>query len=281
VFADTIDALGPIYAAELGRTPRQLLTDDDLEQTHRIQPAIFAMQVGLARLWRAFGLRPAAVVGHSVGEIAAAVVAGILTLDEGARLICRRSALLERVAGAGAMAMVSLPFDEVDTRLADSADVVAAIAASPGSTVVSGTPAAVEALAELWRADGCDVRRVASDVAFHSPQMDPLLADLIGALADLHPASPSVVTYSTALTDPRAADVPRDGEYWAANLRCPVRFAAAIEAAAQDGHRLAPVVISKAVAIGGEPAGSAMQKKRMSCTDIRRIANSGTGETLT
>lgn len=237
VFRDVLATIDPIFQDEIGFSPTHVLTHGPLEDVVVIQPMIFAMQVGLSAVLRARGLEPGAVVGHSVGEIAAAVTAGIFDLADGARLICRRSALLRRVAGRGAMAMVSLPFAEVADRLNGSDDVVAAIAASPSSTVISGTPAGVAEMTARWRADNLMLRPVASDVAFHSPQMDPLLDDLVAALADLTPAAPEVTIYSTALADPRS-DARRDGHYWAANLRNPVRLADAVTAASADGHRV-------------------------------------------
>jgi len=236
-FAAAIDELLEVFEAEIGCTPRDTLLTDPLEAVDIVQPMIFAVQLGLAAVWRAHGLEPAAVIGHSVGEIAAAVTAGALSAADGARLICRRSVLLREVAGAGAMAMVRLPFAEVRARLGAREDVAAAISAAQRWTVVSGDPAAVREVSERWQAEGVTVRPVASDVAFHSPQMDPLLAGLTAAGHDLTPASPKIPFYSTALDDPRAAVV-HDGAYWAANLRNPVLLTDAVLAAAEDGHRV-------------------------------------------
>ncbi|GAA0370889.1 acyltransferase domain-containing protein [Actinoallomurus spadix] len=235
-FAAVIDELEPVFADEIGFSPREVLTGGELTEVDRIQTMIFAMQLGLAELWRAYGVRPHAVIGHSVGEIAAAVTAGALSRLDGARLICRRSRLLRRVAGRGAMAMVQLPFADAAARLAGRTDVVAAIASSPGSTVVSGDPDAVAEVLSGWLEEGVPARRVASDVAFHGPQMDPLLAELTAAAADLAPRTPGLRVYSTALDDPRG-EPGFDGAYWAANLRRPVRLADAVTAAAADGYR--------------------------------------------
>lgn len=235
-FRAVVDHLDPIFAAELGWGLRSELLHGEHKRTSRIQPLIFAMQVGLAQVWRARGVRPDAVIGHSVGEIAAAVAAGVLDLDAGARLVCRRSALLDRVAGQGAMAMVGLGGDELQERLG-RADVTVAILASPVSTVIAGEPEAVTEVAEHLRAQGVTVRQVESDVAFHTHHMDPLLADLKAAAADLSFAAPEIPLYSTALHDPRT-DADRDGRYWAANLRNPVRLADAVIAAVEDGYRI-------------------------------------------
>ncbi|WP_433226071.1 type I polyketide synthase [Actinomadura formosensis] len=241
-FAAVVDRLEPIFRAEIGFSPREVLTGGDLTGVDRVQTMIFVMQVALAELWRSRGVTPDAVIGHSVGEIAAAVTAGGLGLADGARLSCRRSRLLRRVAGGGAMAMAGLPFEEAAERLAGRSDVVAAICSSPASSVVAGDPAAVAEVSERWAGEGITVRRVASDVAFHSPQMDAIAAELAVAAGDLEPAEPFLPMYSTALADPSAltGPVPRvalDGAYWAANLRNPVRLAGAVAAAAADGHR--------------------------------------------
>ncbi|MFH9004319.1 type I polyketide synthase [Streptomyces afghaniensis] len=235
-FAALIDEIEPVFLEEIGFSPRQVLRDGDFESVDRVQTMIFAVQLGLAAVWRSYGAAPTAVIGHSVGEIAAAVTAGALTVRDGARLICRRSLLLRRVAGQGAMFMAALSLEETTQRLGDRTDVVAAIQASPESTVVSGDREAVSALFDAWQAAGVDVRKVASDVAFHSPHMDPLLDELAEAAADLARHAPHLPMYSTALADPRTTPA-ADGAYWATNLRSPVRLAAAVRAAAEDGHR--------------------------------------------
>ncbi|WP_435240140.1 type I polyketide synthase [Streptomyces sp. YPW6] len=235
-FTAAIDTITPVFMEEIGFSPRQVIRDGELGDVSRIQPMIFAMQVGLAAVWRAQGVAPDAVIGHSVGEIAAAVTAGVLGLTDGARLICRRSLLLRRVAGLGGMAMVNLPFEEADRRLTGRNDVVAAISASPSSTVIAGDAAAVESVSARWKDEGLVVRRVDSDVAFHSSHMDPLLTELAAAAADLDTRPPTIPVYTTALDDPRS-DRPRDGSYWAANLRNPVRFAESVTAAVEDGYR--------------------------------------------
>ncbi|OLR92460.1 type I polyketide synthase [Actinokineospora bangkokensis] len=235
-FTAVVDRLGPVYREELGVTPREVIEADDLGGVDRVQAALVAVQLGLAASWRARGLEPAAVIGHSVGEIAAAVTAGALDEESAARLICRRSALLPRVAGRGAMVLVDLPFDECAAQLRDTPGASAAIAASPHSTVVAGDVDAVVRAGAAFERDGRTVRRVDSDVAFHTEHMTPLAADLAHAVADLRPRPPRIPLYATAFPDPRG-DHRHDAAYWAANLRNPVRFAEAVAAALEDGHR--------------------------------------------
>jgi 6-methylsalicylic acid synthase len=235
-FAAVIDALEPVFSDEIGFSPREAIQSGDFQDVAKAQTMIFAMQVGLAALWRSRGVHPAAIIGHSVGEIAAAVCSGMLSLADGGRLICRRSRLLRRVAGRGGMAMVMLSFADVQERLSHRDGLVAAIESAPTATVIAGVPEAIDTVVRQWQAEGIAVRRISSDVAFHSPQMEQLVAGLEEASADLCPGVPAVPVYSTALPDPRAG-VTADGKYWAANLRNPVRLATAITAAAEDGFR--------------------------------------------
>ncbi|GGP76094.1 type I polyketide synthase [Streptomyces abikoensis] len=234
-FTSVIDELDPIFLDELGFSARQAIVEGDFTSVDRAQSMIFAMQVALAEVWRSYGYRPAAVIGHSVGEIAAAVVAGALSLEDGARLSCRRSVLLREVAGLGGMAMVGLPFEEVAARLDGRDGVSAAIASSPTSTVVSGDAEEIADMVKKWSDDGVPVRPVNSDVAFHSSHMDALVEGLREALAGLRPRTPAIPLYTTALEDPRARDE-HDADYWAANLRNPVRLREAVTAAVEDGH---------------------------------------------
>ncbi len=237
-FAAVIDEVDQVFAAELGFCARAALTSEQLGGTAQVQALTFAMQVGLAAVLRERGVAPAAVIGHSVGEVAACVVAGVFELSHGAAVACFRARGFDSVAGQGAMALAGLPFDEAQRRLGARTDVVAAISSSPQSTVISGTVDAVDAVVAAWTAEGLTVRRVNTDVAFHSPAMDSLtgeLARLVGGLPAPGPAT--IPLYSTALADPRSV-APRGPDYWATNLRGRVRFAEAVQAAAEDGHRL-------------------------------------------
>lgn len=237
-FAAVIDAVEPVFAAELGFSAREALRTGVFGGTDRVQALTFAMQVGLAAVLRERGVTPAAVIGHSVGEVAANVVAGVFDLAHGAAIACHRARGFRSVQGHGAMALVRLPFGETEHRLAGRTDVVAAISASPSSTVVSGTVAAVDEVVAAWTAQGITVRRVNTDVAFHSPAMDALTDELARRTGELAPSRPAAVPlYTTALPDPRSP-APRDSVYWVANLRGRVRFAEAVTAAAEDGHRL-------------------------------------------
>ncbi|WP_327226529.1 type I polyketide synthase [Streptomyces platensis] len=201
-----------------------------------VQPVLFALQVALAATWRSYGVEPAAVIGHSMGEVAAAVVAGALTLADGVRVICRRSGLLSDIAGSGSMLSVALDAATVRAELADSAadTVSVAVLSAPDSTVVAGRTTEVSRLAAAWEARKIPVFPIAVDVASHCPLVDPVLPALRSALSGLAPRQPKVPFYSTVV-DP--GETPAfDADYWCDNLRRPVRFAEAVAAAAADRH---------------------------------------------
>ncbi|MHA7651300.1 sulfolipid-1 biosynthesis phthioceranic/hydroxyphthioceranic acid synthase [Mycobacterium sp. ML4] len=240
VFAATVAAAEPLIAAESGfSVTRALTAPQTVTGIDRVQPTLFVMQVALAAAMESHGVRPGAVIGHSLGEVSAAVVAGALSLQDGVRVICRRSRLCVRLAGAGAMAAVELPAQLVREELARRGikDVVIAVVAAPRSTVVGGSTATVRELVAAWEERDVLAREVAVDVASHSPQVDSVLDDLAEALAELTPGTPRVPYYSATLFDPR--EPPRcDASYWVDNLRHAVRFSASVKAALEDGYRV-------------------------------------------
>ena len=240
VFAATVAEIEPFIAKESGFSVTEAMSaPETVTGIDRVQPTMFAMQVALAETMKSYGVRPGAVIGHSLGEAAAAVVAGALSLEDGLRVICRRSRLMSRIAGSGAMASVELPAQQVLSELSirGLTDVVLSVVASPTSTVVGGDTQAIRDLVAAWEQKDVMAREVAVDVASHSPQVDPILDELIEVLADLEPMAPEIPYYSATLWDPR--DRPAfDADYWADNLRYTVRFAAAVQAALEDGYRV-------------------------------------------
>jgi polyketide synthase 5 len=240
VFAAVVAEAEPLIARESGFSVTEAMTaPETVTGIDRVQPTLFTMQVALATTMRSYGVQPGAVLGHSLGEAAAAVVAGALSLEDGVRVICRRSRLMSRIAGAGAMASVELPAAQVLSELAARGvtDVALSVVASPRSTVIGGATQSVRDLVAAWEQREVMAREVAVDVASHSPQVDPILGELADVLADLTPMTPTVPVYSATLYDPR--DQPGwDAGYWVDNLRHTVRFAAAVQAALEDGHRV-------------------------------------------
>ncbi|MGE3909404.1 MAG: type I polyketide synthase [Chloroflexota bacterium] len=213
--------------------------EDCIEEIDVVQPTLFGIQVALAALWQSWGIEPAAVVGHSMGEVAAAHVAGALSLDDAARIICRRSQLLRRVRGQGAMAVVGLSAERARAALTGYEDCLSiAVSNSARSTVVSGDPAALERVLDELRRCNVFCRPIKVDVASHSPQMDALCPDLATALRDIRPRPAAVPIYSTVNGDTivgQDAVQALSAAYWVRNLRQPVRFADAVNRLIRDG----------------------------------------------
>ncbi len=239
-FAAAIAKMEPAVAEESGFSLAETIAAElPPTEVERVQPTSFAIQVALAEAMKAHGVRPGAVIGHSLGETAAAVVAGGLTLQDGLRVTCRRARLIARIAGSGAMATVELPAQQVLSELSirDVSDAGLAVVESPVSTTIGGDGEAVRDLVAAWQQQGVSAREVAVAVAAHSPQVEPILNELAQALADLKPTEPEIPYYSATLWSPR--DRPSfDGQYWADNLRYMARFAAAVQAAIKDGYRV-------------------------------------------
>lgn len=239
-FAARVAEAEPLIAREAGFSVTEALSaPETVTGIDRVQPTLFTMQVALAAVMQSYGVTPGAVIGHSMGEAAAAVVAGALSLDDGVRVICRRSRMLATLSGAGAMASVELPAQRVRDELAAAGihDAVVAVVASPQSTVIGGETHTVRKLVAGWEQQDVMAREVAVDIASHSPQVDPILDDLADALADLSPMKPTIPFYSATSFDPRERPA-CDADYWVDNLRHMVRFAAAVQAALEDGHRV-------------------------------------------
>ncbi|KJS52279.1 polyketide synthase, partial [Streptomyces rubellomurinus subsp. indigoferus] len=208
-----------------------LRSGDDLGRVDVVQPALWAVMVALAELWRAVGVEPAAVVGHSQGEIAAACVAGALSLEDGARVVALRSRALLALSGKGGMVSLPLPAEEV-AALLEPFDGRISIAAlnGPSSTVVSGDVDALERLlSEHERA-----RRIDVDYASHGPHVEQIREELLTALAGITPRTADVPFHST-VTGGEVDTTTLDAEYWYTNLRQPVRFAPVVEALAARG----------------------------------------------
>ncbi|HEV7418295.1 MAG TPA: sulfolipid-1 biosynthesis phthioceranic/hydroxyphthioceranic acid synthase [Mycobacterium sp.] len=240
VFAETVAEIEPLIAGESGFSVTEAMSaPQTVTGIDRVQPTVFAVQVALAATMKSYGVVPGAVIGHSMGEVAAAVVAGALSLQDAVKVICRRSRLMATIAGSGAMASVELPAQQVLSELAARGvtDVVLSVVASPQSAVVGGTAESIRAVVEEWEARGVMAREVAVDVASHSPQVDPILDELALVLDDISPMEPTIPYYSATLYDPRDP-AEFDAYYWVDNLRHAVRFAAAVQAALEDGYRV-------------------------------------------
>nr|WP_245267038.1 type I polyketide synthase [Saccharomonospora piscinae] len=240
-------AASPVFAEWMGRCGEALAPyvewdlldvlgdEESLARVDVVQPVLWAVMVSLAELWRAVGVEPAGVIGHSQGEIAAAVVAGGLSLEDGARVVALRSRALRRLAGAGGMVSVTASEAEVAARLRDGLSIAAVN--GPGSVVVSGTPEALDALLAECESDGVRARKVAVDYASHSAQVDGLEAELVEALAPIKPVSAEVAVYST-VSGGLLDTAEMDAGYWFRNVRERVRFDEAVGAVLGDGYRV-------------------------------------------
>ena len=239
-FRESFTACDKAIAAETGWSLLERLESANaatyLTEIDFVQPALFAMSVALAAVWRAAGIVPGAVVGHSMGEVAAAHLAGILSLEDAAAVICRRSRLMRRLSGSGAMASVELPAAEMEQWLEQFEGRVSIAAEnSPGTTVISGESEAVDQLLEWLELKEIFCRRVKVDVASHSVLVDPILAELEEELAHLKPMAGAVPLFSTVnavFTDGSSLDA----KYWVRNLREPVRLASATAALLGEGY---------------------------------------------
>ncbi len=239
VFAATVAQLETLIAGESGFSVTAAMTAPEVVTGDaRLQPTVFAVQIALAATMKAYGARPGAVIGYSMGEVAAAVVSGALSLEDGVRVICRRSRLMSRIAGAGIMASVEMPAKQVlsELTLGGIKDVVVGVVASPQSTVISGSTQTVRDLMAAFELRDLMVRQAVIDVAAHSPLVDPILDDLAQELAEIKPLPPEVPFYSATGFDPREEPL-CNNKYWVRNLRNTVRFAAAVRAALEDGYR--------------------------------------------
>ncbi|QLH26183.1 type I polyketide synthase [Streptomyces sp. Rer75] len=216
----------------------------DLGRVDVVQPVLWAVMVSLAAVWAGHGVKPAAVVGHSQGEIAAAVVSGALSLEDGAKVVALRSRALRQLAGGGAMASLGVGQEQAGQLLARLGDQAAAVGVAavngPSSTVISGPPQQVAAVVAACQENGDRARRIDVDYASHGPQVDEIRDELMRVLDGVAPvAAPSddVAFYST-VTGGRADTAGLDAAYWVTNLREPVRFAEAVGALLADGHRV-------------------------------------------
>lgn len=215
--------------------------DSNINRTYIAQPAIFALQVALAELWKSWGVRPAKVVGHSVGEVAAAYVAGAYSLEDAVKVIYHRSRLQELTGGDGAKGrMYAVGLSESDARrrilgLEDRVEV--AVVNSPTMVTLAGDREPLEELAQALEAEGIFVRQLKINYAFHTHQMDPIREELLNALKDIQP-KPTRIPYISTVTGGAMRGEELDGTYWWRNVRESVLFSPAMMNLIRGGERL-------------------------------------------
>ncbi|MGW0845446.1 type I polyketide synthase [Streptomyces sp. NPDC002787] len=240
----------PVFAARMAECEQALSayvdwsltevlgSEVELRRVDVVQPVLWAVMVSLAEVWRSYGVEPAAVVGHSQGEIAAAVVAGALSLEDGARVVALRSKAILALSGEGGMASVQLPVDDVRalSPLVDGRVEVAAVN-GPASVVVAGTPEGLDEVIAEAEARGARARRVEVDYASHSRQVERLRDDIPAVLSGIAPVASSVPFHST-VTAERFDTTGLDAEYWYRNLRSTVRLRTTVTGLVEAGHRV-------------------------------------------
>ncbi|MFG2638766.1 SDR family NAD(P)-dependent oxidoreductase, partial [Streptomyces sp. NPDC048362] len=215
-----------------------LRAGDPLERVDVVQPALWAVMVALAAVWRAHGVEPAAVVGHSQGEIAAAVVAGALSLEDGARVVALRSRALRSLEGLGGMVSVSAETDRVAELLRPYGDLTCVAAVNgPQAVVVAGAPEALTELLDACERQRVRARRIPVAYAAHSAQVAQVRTELAERLAGVEPRPCAVPLWSTVTGGPIDGEL-LDADYWYRNLREPVAFATATRGLLEAGHEL-------------------------------------------
>jgi len=237
VFAVRLRECAEALAPHTGWSLLDVLGDERaLGRVEVVQPALFAVMVSLAELWRHHGVRPAAVVGHSQGEIAAACVVGALSLEDAAKVVALRSAALVGLSGRGGMVSVSLPVEQVAQRIAAWGERLSVAAVNgPATVVVSGEPVALDEMLAGCEADGVRARRVAVDYASHSAQIDAVRGKLLADLAGIRPQPASVPMVSTVTGDWVDTST-LDAGYWFDNLRQTVRLHEAVQRLQAEGY---------------------------------------------
>lgn len=241
VFAERLGGVTAALTRHLGWPLEAVIRGEpgspSLDRVDVVQPALFATMVSLAEAWRAFGVTPDVVIGHSQGEIAAAHVAGALSLDDAARLVVLRSRVLANIAGQGGMLSVALPAADLDARLAHwTGRLTVAATNGPASAVVSGDLQALKELLVECEQGDIWARLLPGDVPGHSPYVDALRAELVAEVQNVTGDVGQVGFISTVTGSP--LDTSRlDAEYWFANIRRTVRFADAVQAAIERGCR--------------------------------------------
>ncbi|WP_079068617.1 phthiocerol type I polyketide synthase PpsB [Mycobacterium tuberculosis] len=230
-FAAAVAELEPVFVEQAGFSLHDVLANgEELVGIEQIQLGLIGMQLALTELWCSYGVRPDLVIGHSMGEVAAAVVAGALTPAEGLRVTATRARLMAPLSGQGGMALLGLDAAATEALIADYPQVTVGIYNSPRQTVIAGPTEQIDELIARVRAQNRFASRVNIEVAPHNPAMDALQPAMRSELADLTPRTPTIGIISTTYADLHTQPV-FDAEHWATNMRNPVRFQQAIASA--------------------------------------------------
>lgn len=231
IFRAAVDECTTLFTPHLGRDLREVMFDKSqeelLRQTLFTQPALFTLGYSLARLWMSWGIHPSALVGHSIGEFAAAAVAGVFSLEDAVTVVATRSRLMQDLP-SGAMLSVRLPEDKVRPHLNNSLSVAAVN--GPQLCVVAGPFEEIERLQKMWVSEEVMCKLLHTSHAFHSPMMEPVVAPFAEAIKKVKLNPPSIPILSTVSNEWLSDEQATDPMYWAKHIRATVRFAGGIKA---------------------------------------------------
>jgi len=269
VFRHWLDECDRRFAPHLGLSVRDLVLGTApaeelalIDRTGYAQPALFSLEYALARLWLSWGAKPNVLLGHSIGEVVAATVAGVFSLDDAVTLVAARARLMESVRAPGAMAAVSAPADQVEPLLSGRPDAALGAVNAPDQCVISGAVTAVAEVSEQLREQGVRVEPLTVSHAFHSPLMGEILDDFRKALDGITFRRPSVTLVSNLTGKPATATELGDPDYWVRHIAEPVRFLDGIRAVGKRGRHAF-------VEIGPSAALTAIAKRCLPADDHR------------
>lgn len=249
-FREAFNRCDAILQGYLGRPLREILQSEDLHQTRFTQPALFALEYALAALWQSWGITPAVMLGHSVGECAAACVAGILSLEDGLKMISERARLMQSLPAVGAMAAVLADEQVVRDAVAGSAGIAIAAFNGPSNVVISGLAAEVDAILAALSTRGIESVRLTVSHAFHSSLMDPILDEFEAVCGTLRFTSPKTYLISNETGRVARPLQMSDGAYWRRHLRHPVQFQAGMVALQEQRIQVFVEIGPKPVLLG-------------------------------
>jgi acyl transferase domain-containing protein/acyl-CoA synthetase (AMP-forming)/AMP-acid ligase II/NAD(P)-dependent dehydrogenase (short-subunit alcohol dehydrogenase family)/SAM-dependent methyltransferase/aryl carrier-like protein len=237
-FQQALDQCAEILQEYLDRPLLEVLFGSEqslLDQTANTQPALFALEYALYQLWQSWGIRPSAVMGHSVGEYVAACVAGIFSLEDGLKLIATRGRLMQQLPRGGGMVALRAAVEQVEAAIADRTEVSIAAINSPQSTVISGPEAAVQAVVAQLEAEGIKSKGLQVSHAFHSSLMQPMLSEFGSLAQEVKYSQPQLQLISNVTGQVATAEIATP-EYWCQHVLSPVHFAAGMETLYQQGY---------------------------------------------
>ncbi|MFF0854600.1 SDR family NAD(P)-dependent oxidoreductase [Streptomyces sp. NPDC003280] len=279
VFRDHVDECDRLFAGHLGRSVRELLLGtaadpEAIDRTEYTQPALFTLEYALAQQWMAWGIRPNVLIGHSIGEVVAAAVAGLFTLPDAVKLVAARARLMQAVRAEGGMAAVAAPAEEVAPLLEGRDDLALAAVNAPDQTVVSGATAALDEVTAVLAGRGFKVDRLKVSHAFHSPLMAEVYDDFRAALEGIAFHEPKISLISNVTGRLARLREIGNADYWVRHIGEPVRFLDGIRAVAKRGrHAL--------IEVGPQAALTALARRGVTVEDHLWLASLRRRDTTT